>query len=115
MTPFFRFFLTAFYKELKLLQNEIMRSIRNFLLLDFMNSLVRAREISLRQEVLVSVMLDNGLEIGLDGLYRIPALYGQYINVSQSTARRDLKKLAELGLLIRKGKKYRVSLACLQM
>ena len=114
MTPFFRFFLTAFYKELKLLQNEIMRSIRNFLLLDFMNSLVRAREISL-QEVLVSVMLDNGLEIGLDGLYRIPALYGQYINVSQSTARRDLKKLAELGLLIRKGKKYRVSLACLQM
>ncbi len=56
------------------------------------------------------------LEIESDDLYNDPALTGYYLmNVSKSTARRDLKKLTDLGLLEADGKKNRVSLACLRI
>lgn len=115
MTPFFRFFLTAFYEELKIIRDEIIPFINTLLMKDVIAFFRESKQITQRQMALLSVMLDHDMEIEFDDLYRDPALMGYYMKVSKSTARRDLKKLTDMKLLSMEDKKYRVSLAYLRI
>ena len=115
MTPFFRFFLNAFYEELKIIRDEIIPYINTLLMKDVITYFKESKKITQRQMDLLNVMLDYDMEIEFDDLYRDPALMGYYMKVSRSTARRDLRKLTDMELLSLEDKKYRVSLAYLKI
>lgn len=109
MTPFFKFFLTAFYAELLLIQQEIIPMLKIFMLRDFVNFLSKNKEITKRQQALLEILL-NGRDVSLDELYHRAEFSGHYKNVAQITARRDLKKLTEMGLLVQQDKRYSINL-----
>lgn len=115
MTPFFVFFLNAVYEEMKVIQNEIIPIIKVFIMRDLLSFLNRSRRITRRQQSLMEVLLGGMESTDMDGLYEKPELAGYYRNVSRSTARRDLKKLTDMGLLVQKGKQYAVNFDSLNM
>lgn len=110
MTPFYRFFLSAFYEEMKLIQKEIIPLLKVFMLRDFVSFLGKSKMITKRQQALLEILLRNGGMVSLDELYESPEFSGHYKNVTQSTARRDLKKLSESELLIQQGKHFAINL-----
>ena len=58
MTPFFRFFLTAFYEELKIIRDEIIPFINTLLMMDVIAFFKESKKIKQRQMALFSVMPD---------------------------------------------------------
>ena len=106
MTPFFQFFLTAFYEEMKLIQKEIIPMLKIFMLRDVVDILGKGKKITKRQQALLEILLRNGDNVSLDDLYERAEFSGYYKNVTQSTARRDLKKLTYMDLLIQQDKRY---------
>lgn len=110
MTPFFVFFLTAFYEELKLIQHEIIPTLKIFMLGDFIRFLSKSKGVTKRQEALLEILLKSVKDVSIDELYRRPDFSGHYKNVSLSTARRDLKKLVDMGLLLQNEKRYFINL-----
>ena len=110
MTPFFQFFLTAFYAEMKLIQEEIIPMLKLFLLRDFVDFLGQNRVVTKRQQALLEILIGSGRDVSLDDLYKRAEFSGYYKNVTQSTARRDLKKLTDMDLLIQQDKRYSLNL-----
>ena len=110
MTPFFQFFLTAFYEEMKLIQKEIIPMLKIFMLRDVVDILGKGKKITKRQQALLEILLRNGDNVSLDDLYERAEFSGYYKNVTQSTARRDLKKLTYMDLLIQQDKRYSLNL-----
>lgn len=106
MTPFFRFFLSAFYAEMCIIQEEIIPLLKLFMLRDFVDFLGKNKSVTKRQQALLKILLGGIEDVSLDELYERAEFSGHYKNVAQSTARRDLKKLTDMELLIQKGKRY---------
>ncbi|MBO4316894.1 MAG: Fic family protein [Mailhella sp.] len=106
MTPFYVFFLTAACEQLDALLGEMTPMLRAFILRGHVAGLFSGKRISRRQKALLDIMLDKGTAVDLLALYEDPAFAGHYRQVSKATARRDLIKLADMGLLVREGNVY---------
>lgn len=111
VTPFLSFFLDGVLESLGEIKEKIVRSVRTLALKDYYSTLSASRQITKRQYNLLATLIEVDKRFDLDALYADPVLKPLYENVSGSTARRDLKKLTDLGLLLRDPdtKKYRLN------
>lgn len=113
MTPFFKFYLEACITSLKNFQSEMNIWLCRLIFSDYTSFLKKTRKISVRQKMLLDIMLDDIKPISLSFLYEEAKYRALYTNVSQATARRDLRKLFDLGLLEKKEDNYRLNFGLL--
>lgn len=108
LTPFVEFVLRGAIESLKEIKIEITHYIRKFVLRDYYEFLKNRKKITQRQLELLLNLLDYGPPVSLKDLYEEFPFRTLYKNVSERTARRDLKKLSKL--LLRKTDDNRYSL-----
>lgn len=115
VTPFLVFFLDGVVQSLEEIKSKITLYIRILTLRNFYYSQKREKKLTKRQRDLLLVAIDAGLSFTLLDLFSTPLLRSLYSDVSESTARRDLKKLFDNGYLLydESGKKYSVNLRAL--
>ena len=113
MTPFFKFYLEACITSLKNFQSTMNIWLCRLIFSDYTSFLKKTHKISVRQEMLLDIMLDDIKPISLSFLYEEAKYRALYANVSQATARRDLRKLFDLGLLEKKEDNYRLNFGLL--
>lgn len=100
VTWFVQFVFKGIVESLHQLKERITYFIRKFSLRDFYAHLRDARRITQRQHDLLIMLLDSDLEISLKDLFEAGPFAVLYRNVSERTARRDLIKLRDEGLLV---------------
>lgn len=100
VTWFVQFVFRGIVESLNQLKERITYFIRKFSLRDFYAHLRDARRITQRQHDLLIMLLESDLEISLKDLFEAGPFAVLYRNVSERTARRDLIKLRDEGLLI---------------
>ncbi|KPA18362.1 filamentation induced by cAMP protein fic [Candidatus Magnetomorum sp. HK-1] len=108
VTPFLKFVLTGCVDSLKDIKKKITFNIRKFTLRDYYDFLKNNRTISSRQnELLISLLEQNEqYSFVLNELFNLSPFRLLYSNVSDRTARRDLKKLKTMNLLSVSENKY---------
>ena len=115
VTPFIEFMLTASVQSLKDIKNSIIYFIRKFSLRDLYSFKKRQKLITKRQFDLLSLLLDYPAEFTLKDLQEKTPCSILYRKVSTQTARRDLKKLVNMKLLIlAEDNKYYLNLRALE-
>jgi hypothetical protein len=80
------------------IKEKIIYFIRQFTLRDYYTFPLKGKKISGRQHDLLTVLLDNRQSFAITDLFVVPMWRVLYRNVSERTARRDLKALCKLGL-----------------
>ncbi len=111
VTPFIEFMLTASVESLKGIKNSIVCFIRKFTLRDLYAFQRQQKAITKRQFDLLSLLLDNPVNFTLKDLLEKNPFAILYTKVTTQTARRDLKRLTEMGYLtISEDKKYYLNL-----
>lgn len=106
--------LTASVESLKGIKNSIIYFIRKFSLRDLYNFEKQRKSITKRQFDLLSLLLDDPIEFTLKDLLEKNPYSILYRKLSTQTARRDLKKLAEMKLLnLAENNKYYLNLRAL--
>jgi Fic family protein len=101
VTDFLNFTLKGAVKSLNEIKDKITFFIRKFTLRDFYRYEREAKEITQRQLDLLELLLENHLgTFTLKDLYNLSPFNVLYRTVSERTARRDLQKLSEKGLLL---------------
>jgi Fic family protein len=113
VTPFLEFALTASVVSLSSIKMNIIFFIRKFILRDFYTFENKRKAITKRQFDLLSLLLDNSIELTLKDLLEKNPYALLYRKVSSQTARRDLKKLVDKNLLNRAGNKYMLNFRAL--
>jgi Fic family protein len=99
VTPFLKFVLSGVVDSLNQLKDRITRYIRKFSLRDFYAYLRNRRDLTHRQHDLLILLLESGAAVTLNELFQNAQFAVLYRNVSERTARRDLKKLLDEDLL----------------
>lgn len=112
VTPFLSFYFDGIIDSLKEIKNKITFYIRMMSLKNLYYYQKREKALTLRQRDLLLVCLETGLSFTMADLFSQPVLRPLYTNVSESTARRDLKKLYDGRYLVfnKDTNKYRVNL-----
>ena len=106
VTPFLKFALQGTVESLNEIKDRITFFIRKFSLRDYYEYLKAEKRITRRQHDLLTTLLSSDLTpFNLKSLFTHPLFTVLYRDVSQRTARRDLKKLKALGLLNQAGGK----------
>lgn len=115
VTHFLRFVLAALVKSLDEIKTNITWLILKFTLKDYYGFLKEKKGLTQRQYDFLRIALDNTIKnITIKALYSSPALRILYRHVSERTARRDLEKLCEMGLIReQKDKSYELDLRAL--
>jgi Fic family protein len=106
ITPFIKFFLQGFVESLKEIKENIIYYIRKFTLRDYYDFLKKKKHITLRQHDLLVMLLDYNKPFNLIDLFGEAPFKILYRNVSERTARRDLKKLSEQFLNVTEDNQY---------
>ena len=109
ITPFFRFVLQGACASLEDIQKEVNKYITILLARDYIHTMNKVKVISDRQKNLLDIIMVHLHAITPEQLHEDPVLVPLYKGLSRMTARRDLKKLEELGILIRHGDSYVVN------
>ena len=101
VTQFLTFMLKASIESLREIKRRITFYIRKFTLRDYYNFLVSHRKLTRRQNELLLSLLENDEQysFSFNDLFVTPPFRALYTDVSERTARRDLKKLHSLELL----------------
>lgn len=99
VTPFMEFVLKAFIAALYELKGKMTGHIRRFAMRDFLAYQRDTRVITQRQFGLMTLLLDHDRLVSVKDLLNNPLFQLLYRSVSERTAWRDVKKLADLGLL----------------
>lgn len=105
MTPFVGFVLQGFLEALERTRQRMNSFIRTPLLRHHYNFLFKTKYITQRQHDLLNLLLDDLPAFTLDDLFTQPRFVPLYRRVSERTARRDLERLSNLGLLWRDEKR----------
>jgi Fic family protein len=114
VTPFIEFMLTASVESLNGIKNSIIYFIRKFSLRDLYTFQRQHKVITKRQFELLSLLLDDSIEFTLKDLLDKNPFAILYNKVTTQTARRDLKRLTEMGYLeISEDNKYYLNLHAL--
>lgn len=102
MTPFLLFFYTSLKDSAIDLLNTMAGILRKFTIRDLYSFLRKNKQITQRQFDFIELLLDGQAKPpSLDDLFAASPFNLLYRDVSEQTARRDLKKLAEMNLLIK--------------
>jgi Fic family protein len=103
------------FAGLEEIKNRITVFIRRLALTDHYASLHREKTIIQRQHDLLTMLLQfqDVRQFALASLFNAPPLNTLYRNVSERTARRDLKKLMEMNLLTCVNERYALNLEAL--
>lgn len=99
ITPFLEFFLKGLIGSLEEIRRRIFALIREFTLKDYYSFLNKEKNITQRQHDLMNLLLKTGKPFTLKDLFDNDQLKIIYRNVTERTARRDLKNLTDRGLL----------------
>ena len=99
ITPFLEFFLKGLIGSLEEIRRRIFALIREFTLKDYYSFLNKEKNITQRQHDLMNLLLKTGKPFTLKDLFDNDQLKIIYRNVTERTARRDLKNLTGQGLL----------------
>ena len=94
MLPFLSFVLKGIIISLNEIEERITYYIRKFTLREYYAGLLRNRMVSRRQHELLTMLLQSEKPISLHDLFNTSPFNVLYHNVSERTARRDLKKLS---------------------
>ncbi|WP_243546192.1 Fic family protein [Pseudodesulfovibrio tunisiensis] len=115
ITPFLSFFFDGVIESLKEIKEQVTYSIRQMSIRDFVYFQKKNKALSKRQADLLLLCLETLKPFTLSDLFSHPVMKHLYAGVSESTARRDLKKLYDEGYLrLHKDKKeYLVNLLML--
>lgn len=101
VTAFLRFYLAGYLSSLEAIKDQVLFFIRVFTVKDFLKSSLKVRDISRRQHDLLAILLDTLKEFTLNDLFNDAVLRPLYRDVSEATARRDIKKLLEKGFILK--------------
>lgn len=116
VTPFLEFTLIGAIESLKSIKGKIIFFIRKFSLRDFYLFRKKKKDITGRQYELMCLLLDHAMNLsfGAKDLFEVSPMSLLYRKVSVQTARRDLKRMQELGLLsVDKQGKYSINMLVL--
>lgn len=102
ITPFLEFFLKGLIEALSEIKYSITNAIKVFMVQQYYEHLKQLKGITKRQNDLLKILISGETSVAfkLNELFVRPALKVLYENVSERTARRDLKKLTDLKLLM---------------
>lgn len=100
ITPFLEFVLRGCVESLREIKQRITFFIRQHALRDYFDFMKETRLITQRQHDLLRNLLSSMGSVSIKSLFSSPPFDSLYKNVSERTARRDLKRLQESGLLI---------------
>jgi Fic family protein len=114
VTPFVGFVLKGVVESLNEIKGRIIFFIRKFALRDYYAFLRTGRQITQRQHDLLIIALDGLTPFALGDLFTVSPFNVLYRNVSERTARRDLKKLYDEHLLNVTEGKYQLNLRVLE-
>ncbi len=113
VTPFLGFYLTGFNASLEIIQAKMQFWVRRLTLREHIYVIKKQKKITKRQQLLLLILLDTRVWFSLGNLFSKPIFRSLYKQVSESTARRDIRKLSDLGLLERKKDAYRLNFKAL--
>lgn len=110
LTPFLEFVLRGLLRSVEELQGNVHEFIRTLALQDAIETMRKLRIITQRQHDLLLILLRNPAPalLTLKGLLTDAQFAPLYRQASEQTARRDLKRLAGLGLLANEDDGYRL-------
>jgi len=114
VTPFVGFVLKGVVESLNEIKGRIIFFIRKFALRDYYAFLRTGKQITQRQHDLLIIALDELTPFALGDLFTVSPFNVLYRNVSERTARRDLKKLSDTRLLYVTEGKYQLNLQVLE-
>ena len=106
-TAFIKFVLQGAVNSLNEIKGEITYNIRRLAMRDYYDFLRKGKLLTQRQYDLLSMLLDSPKSFSLQDLFNVSPFNTLYRNITERTARRDLKKLLEMSLLqLEHNKKY---------
>jgi Fic family protein len=109
-TPFLKFVLNAVNSCLDDLKNRVYGYLYELTMKEYMNIMKTDGDLNQRQFDLVSFMMEENRDISLASLHTEKPFIYLYKDVTEQTARRDLKKLSDMGIIRTEDKKtYRIS------
>lgn len=114
VTPFVGFVLKGVVESLIEIKGRIIFFIRKFALRDYYAFLRNDKQITQRQHDFLIIALDALTPFALGDLFTVSPFNILYRNVSERTARRDLKKLSDERLLYITEGKYQLNLQVLE-
>jgi len=114
VTPFVGFVLKGVVESLNEIKGRIIFFISKFALRDYYAFLRTGKQITQRQHDLLIIALDELTPFALGDLFTVSPFNVLYRNVSERTARRDLKKLSDTRLLYVTEGKYQLNLQVLE-
>lgn len=108
MTTFLEFVLKGVIDALNIIKDRITLFIRKFTLREYYAVLKSSKQITERQHnfLVMLLELEYGKPFTLEDLFNVFPLKILYEKISERTARRDLKKLSKLDLLVLENNKY---------
>ncbi|PLX66051.1 MAG: Fic family protein [Denitrovibrio sp.] len=98
-TPFLQFVLEAVNASLDELKNRVYGYLYDLTMREFLNIMKNDGELNTRQHDLVLLLMEEDVEITLANLHTEKPFVYLYKDVTEQTARRDLKKLSDMNLL----------------
>lgn len=104
--PFLKFFATGLTASLKELENIVIGMATEQLIKNYIADCFEKKKISQRLYDLLVVLQQTGQSFTLSTLYTNPVLKALYVTVSESTARRDIKKLQEMKFVVEREGAY---------
>jgi len=109
VTAFIKFVLDGVIDSLNEIKDRIIYYLRSLVIRDYSVFLKHNKVITQRQHDLIMIMLENYKSLTLNDLMNNPPFNLLYRDVSERTARRDIKKLLKLELLHDQGGRYELN------
>lgn len=109
VTDFLKFVLTGIVHALRDTYDTVLEYVRDTILLDFYRHSLKERNLSKRTHALLVCLFERGIKITQSDLFSDPVLKAIYHNVSEQTARRDLRKLTENKFLIKNKDQFKIN------
>jgi Fic family protein len=109
LTPFLLFMLKGLIESLEEIRKKIYGALRYLLFKSYADILRDEKTISERQYDFLRILIESKIEFTIDDLFFKPQFKALYRQVSVRTARRDIKKLLELNLLVADSGKFKVN------
>lgn len=113
INPFVTFSLDGIIASLNDIRGRITYSIRLLALRDYNELLRSVKKITKRQSDLLKILLEENEPFSKKDLFSKTYFKILYKNVSEDTARRDIKNLVHLGILIKDKDRYRLNINAL--
>ncbi len=110
LTAFVRFVLEGVVDSLNEIKDRVIFHLRTLLIRDYSAFLRRGKLITQRQHDLIAMLLDNYQSFSLHDLMNKSPFNVLYRDISERTARRDIKRLQSLNLIVDQDGRYKLNI-----